>query len=54
MAHRPENEDGNFAIFCAGMMLWYFMSGVEYGITLANLNDLLLRAGAAQGLFKLL
>ena len=58
-----EPENGNFKVFCGGMLLWYFMSGVEYGwvkiynfkkfiviprITLANINDYLLHLGAAQ------
>ena len=38
-----EEKNGNFWIFCTGMMLWYFMSGIEYGIILANINDYLLK-----------
>ena len=38
-----EEKNGNFWIFCIGMMLWYFMSGIEYGIILANINDYLLK-----------
>jgi len=43
-----EEKNGNFWIFCTGMMLWYFMSGIEYGIILANINDYLLKVGAPQ------
>ena len=38
-----EEKNGNFWVFCTGMMLWYFMSGIEYGIILANINDYLLK-----------
>lgn len=38
-----EEKNGNFWVFCIGMMLWYFMSGIEYGIILANINDYLLK-----------
>ena len=30
-------KKGNFKFFCGGMMLWYLMSGIEYGITLGNI-----------------
>jgi len=45
---KNEAKDANFRIFLAGMLSWYFMTGVEYGLILTTINEYLLSTGAPQ------
>ena len=38
----------NFRIFLSGMIAWYFMTGIEYGLMLTTINEYLLSTGAPQ------
>ena len=40
------NEDSSLWLFLIGMNLWYFMSGVEYGLILPTQNEYMLSLGA--------
>ena len=35
-------------VFLAGMIVWYFMSGMEYSLILTSVNAYLLSTGAPQ------
>jgi len=48
MSDGIENEKKNTNIFLAGMILWYFMSGMEYSLILTTINSYLLSTGAPQ------
>ena len=38
----------NFTVFLSAMIAWYFMTGIEYGLTLPTINQYLLSTGAPQ------
>ena len=48
MSDGIESEKKNTNIFLAGMILWYFMSGMEYSLILTTINSYLLSTGAPQ------
>jgi len=41
-------KEPNFRIFLTGMIAWYIMCGVEYGLILTTVNEYLLSTGAPQ------
>lgn len=43
-----EETKKKFPVFLAGMISWYFMSGVEYSLILSTINSYLLSTGAPQ------
>ena len=48
MSDGIDAEKKNTNIFLGGMILWYFMSGMEYSLILTTINSYLLSTGAPQ------